>query len=97
VSKYNKSIVIGHMEATMIIQCERKEFIVQDDLIAITRDDRLIGYGKVIALLEEHVLVDIDKKASKSLFEIFSENIACDFTFVNERYCPQSGELKKDI
>lgn len=80
----------------MIIQCERKEFIMQDDLIAITRDDKLIGYGKVIALLEEHVLVDIDEKASKSLFEIFSEDIPCDFTFVNERYCPESGELKKN-
>jgi len=79
----------------MIIQCERKEFIAQGDQIAITRDDKLIGYGKVIALLEEHVLVDIDEKASKSLFEILSENISYDFTFVNERYCPQSGELKK--
>lgn len=81
----------------MIIQCERKEFIVQDDQLAITRDDKLIGYGKVIALLDEHVLVDIDEKASKCLFEIFSENIPCDFTFVNETYCPQSGELKKHI
>jgi len=81
----------------MIIQCERKAFIAQNDQIAITRDDKLIGYGKVITLLEEHVLVDIDEKASKSLFEIFSENIPCDFTFVNERYCPQSGELKKYI
>ncbi len=80
----------------MIIQCERKEFIQQDDRIAITRDDKLIGYGKVIAILEEHVLVDIDESASKSLFEIFSENISCDFTFVNERYCPESGELKKE-
>lgn len=80
----------------MIIQCERKEFIQQDDRIAITRDDKLIGYGKVIAILEEHVLVDIDDGASKSLFEIFSENIPCDFTFVNERYCPESGELKKE-
>jgi len=79
----------------MIIQCERKEFIEQDEQIAITRDDKLIGYGKVIAVLDEHVLIDIDAKASKSLFEIFSEDISCDFTFVNERYCPQSGELKK--
>ncbi len=79
----------------MIIQCERKAFIVQDDLIAITRDDKLIGYGKVIAILEEHVLVDVDANASKSLFEIFSEKIPCDFAFVNERYCPQTGEVKK--
>lgn len=79
----------------MIIQCERKEFISQDDQIAITRDDKLIGYGKVIALLEEHVLVDVDENASKSLFEILSEKIPCDFTFVNERYCPQTGEIKK--
>ena len=78
----------------MIIQCERKEFIQQDDKIAITRDDKFIGYGKVIAILEEYVLVDIDEKASKSLFEIFSENIACDFTFVNEKYCPESGEIR---
>lgn len=78
----------------MIIQCERKEFIQQDDQLAITRDDKLIGYGKVITLLEEYVLVDIDEKASKSLFEIFSENIACDFTFVNEKYCPESGEIR---
>lgn len=81
----------------MIIQCERKEFIQQDDQIAITRDDKLIGYGKVIAILEEHVLVDIDDKASKSLFEVLSENIPYDFTFVNERYCPESGAIKKDI
>jgi hypothetical protein len=80
----------------MIIQCERKEFILQDDLIAITRDDKFIGYGKVIAVLEEHVLVDVDANASKSLFEIFSEEIPCDFTFVNEKYCPKTGELKKD-
>jgi len=80
----------------MIIQCEKKEFIMQDDLIAITRDDKFIGYGKVIAMLDEHVLVDIDAKASKSLYEISSENIAYDFTFVNERYCPQNGEIKKD-
>ncbi len=80
----------------MIIQCERKEFIQQNDRIAITRDDKLIGYGRVITVLDEHVLVDIDEKASKSLFEIFSENIPCDFTFVNERYCPESGEFKKE-
>lgn len=79
----------------MIIQCERKDFINQDDQIAITRDDKLIGYGKVIAVLEDHVLVDIDEDASKSLSEIFSENIPCDFSFVNERYCPKNGELKK--
>jgi|GEM_PF-2617628 len=79
----------------MIIQCERKEFILQDDKIAITRDDKFIGYGKVIAVLDEHVLVDVDENASKSLFEIFSEEIPCDFTFVNEKYCPNSDELKK--
>lgn len=80
----------------MIIQCERKEFIQQNDKIAITRDDKLIGYGRVIVVLEEHVLVDIDENASKSLFEIFSENIPCDFTFVNEKYYPGSGELRKE-
>lgn len=80
----------------MIIQCERKDFIQQGDKIAITRDDKLIGYGKVLVVLDEHVLVDVDENASKSLFEIFSENIPCDFTFVNEKYCPESGELKKN-
>lgn len=76
----------------MIIQCERKEFIQEGDQLAITRDDKLIGYGKVIALLDEHVLVDIDDSASKSLFEIFSEAIPCDFTFVNEKYTPKNIE-----
>jgi|AGTN01.1.fsa_nt_gi hypothetical protein len=76
----------------MIIQCERKEFIQQDDQLAITRDDKLIGYGTVIALLDEHVLVEIDETASKSLFEIFSEDIPCDFTFVNKKYNPKSME-----
>ncbi|HEX2927957.1 MAG TPA: hypothetical protein VHP38_17155 [Ruminiclostridium sp.] len=76
----------------MIIQCERKEFIQQGDQLAITRDDKLIGYGKVIAILDEHVLVDIDETASKSLFEIFSEDIPCDFTFVNEKYIPKNLE-----
>ncbi len=80
----------------MIIQCERKEFILQDDRIAITRDDKFIGYGKVIAVLEEHVLVDVDENASKSLFEIFSEEIPCDFTFVNERHEPENGEVRKE-
>ena len=67
----------------MIVQCEKRDFIKQDDLIAITRDDKFIGYGKVIAILEEYVLVDIDKKASKSLYEIFCEEIPYDFMFVN--------------
>ncbi|QNU67461.1 hypothetical protein EHE19_002725 [Ruminiclostridium herbifermentans] len=67
----------------MIVQCEKRDFIKQDDLIAITRDDKFIGYGKVIAILEEYVLVDIDKKASKSLFEIFSEEIPYDFMFID--------------
>jgi len=80
----------------MIIQCEREEFIKQDDLIAITRDDKFIGYGKVIALLNNHVLVDIDPKASKSLFEILSEDIAYNFSFVNEKYNPKSGKLNND-
>ncbi len=80
----------------MIIQCERKEFILQNDKIAITRDDKFIGYGKVIAVLEEHVLIEVDENASKSLFEIFSEEIPCDFTFVNERYYPKTGEFKKE-
>jgi hypothetical protein len=79
----------------MIIQCERKEFIQQDDKIAITRDDRLIGYGKILAVLDEHVLVDIDESASKSLFEIFNENISCDFTFVNETYSPNNQQDKE--
>jgi hypothetical protein len=70
----------------MLVQCEKRDFIKQDDLIAITRDDRFIGYGKVIAILDEHVLVDIDKAASKSLFEILSENIPYDFMFVNDKY-----------
>lgn len=69
----------------MIIQCEKRDFIKQDDLIAITRDDKFIGYGKIIAILEEYVLVDIDKKASKSLYEISCENIPYDFMFVNHR------------
>ncbi len=81
----------------MIIQCERKEFILQDDKIAITRDDKFIGYGKVIAVLDEYVLVDVDENASKSLFEIFSEEIPCNFTFINEKFSPKSGELKKEI
>jgi hypothetical protein len=72
----------------MIIQCERKDFIQQDDLIAITRDDKFIGYGKVIALLSNHVLVDVDQKASKSLFEILSEDIAYNFSLVNEKNSP---------
>ncbi len=76
----------------MIIQCGRQEFIQQGDQLAITRDDKLIGYGKVIALLEENVLVDIDDAASKSLFEIFAEAIPCDFTFVNEKYAPKNIE-----
>jgi hypothetical protein len=76
----------------MIIQCEKKEFIKQDDLLAITRDDKFIGYGKVIAILDEHVLVDIDASASKSLFEIFSENIPCDFTFVDTKYTPKNAD-----
>lgn len=80
----------------MIIQCERKDFILQNDKLAITRDDKFIGYGKVIAVLGEYVLVDVDENASKSLFEIFSEEIPCDFTFVNEKYCPNSDELKED-
>ncbi len=76
----------------MIIQCEKKEFIQQGDQLAITRDDKLIGYGKVIAVLDEQVLVDIDDSASKSLFEVFAEAIPCDFTFVNEKYTPKSIE-----
>ncbi len=76
----------------MIIQCEKKEFIQQGDQLAITRDDKLIGYGKVIAVLDEQVLVDIDDSASKSLFEVFAEAIPCDFTFVNETYTPKSIE-----
>ena len=73
----------------MIIQCEKRDFIKQDDLIAITKDDKFIGYGKVIALLDEYVLVDIDKNASKSLLEISCENIPHDFMFVNEKFYPK--------
>ncbi|PYG88220.1 hypothetical protein LY28_01560 [Ruminiclostridium sufflavum DSM 19573] len=73
----------------MLVQCEKREFIKQDDLIAITRDGRFIGYGKVTAILEKHVLVDIDKAASKSLFEIFSEDIPYDFMFVNDKHSLQ--------
>lgn len=73
----------------MIIQCEKRDFIKQDDLIAITKDDKFIGYGKVVALLDEYVLVDIDKNASKSLLEISCENIPYDFMFVNEKFFPQ--------
>ena len=80
----------------MIIQCERKDFIKQDDLIAITRDDKFIGYGKVIALLNNRVLVDIDSKASKSLFEILSEDIAYNFSLVNEKYYSKNSELSKN-
>lgn len=80
----------------MIIQCERKDFIQQDDLIAITRDDKFIGYGKVVALLNNHVLVDVDRKASKSLFEILSEDIAYNFSLVNEKYKLESNETNTD-
>lgn len=68
----------------MIVQCEKVDFIKQDDLIALTRDDKFIGYGKVIAILEEYILVDIDKKASKSLNELFYEKIPFNFMFIND-------------
>lgn len=71
----------------MIIQCEKSDFIKQDDLIALTRDDKFIGYGKVIALLDNYVLVDVDRNASKSLLEISCEDINYDFKFVNEKHC----------
>lgn len=77
------------MICKLIIQCEKTAFVKKDDKITITRDDKLIGYGTVIDVLEDHVLLKADENASKSLFEIFSEDIKCDFTFVNEEYVPK--------
>lgn len=49
--------------------------IREGDLIAITRDDRFVGYGQIVTILEEWVLVDVDKNAGKTFNEIFGEAI----------------------
>ncbi len=80
----------------MIIQCVKTDFIKQDDNIAITRNDTLIGYGIVIAVLEEHVLLKIDDSASRSMSDIFSQNIDCSFTFINQQFSPKNAQSKED-
>ena len=80
----------------MIIQCVKTDFFKQDDNIAITRNDTLIGYGTVLAVLDKHVLLRIDDSASRSMSDIFSENIDCSFTFINQQFSPEKSQNKED-
>ncbi len=55
-------------------RCRTKK-LHEGDLIALTRDDKFIGYGEVITVLESGVLVKADTRASKTFNEIYGEAI----------------------
>ncbi|NLD50933.1 MAG: hypothetical protein GX660_27640 [Clostridiaceae bacterium] len=54
----------------------------EHDLIAITADQKFIGYGEVIAVLDEYIMISFDNRASKFFNNIFYEGIEYDIQFL---------------
>lgn len=51
----------------------------EGDLIALTKNDKFIGYGQIITLLSDRVLLKLDNRASKTFNEIYFEDLPYDF------------------
>ncbi|MCX7747981.1 MAG: hypothetical protein N2645_14020 [Clostridia bacterium] len=68
----------------MIITFPKSKNLTEGDLIALTKNNKFIGYGEVMAVLKESILVNVDKSASKVFNEIFYENIPYNFEIAND-------------
>ena len=51
----------------------------EGDLIALTKDDRFIGYAKVFSITSDNIILDADKKIWKTFNELIGESIPFDF------------------
>ncbi|MHB8062860.1 MAG: hypothetical protein ACYDG2_09545 [Ruminiclostridium sp.] len=65
----------------MVILLPKSSILKKDDVIALTNNDIFIGYGTVFDILDELVLVKIDKKTSKLFNELFGEDIPFSFSW----------------
>lgn len=52
--------------------------VKEHDLIAVTADQKFIGYGEVLAVLDEYIMVSFDSRTSKFFNNVFYEGIECD-------------------
>jgi hypothetical protein len=63
----------------MLVMAPCKSILHEGDLIALTRDGRFIGYGTVVTVIDNSVLLDIGKQACKAFNELDGESIPYDF------------------
>ncbi|MCX7923596.1 MAG: hypothetical protein N3B21_16530 [Clostridia bacterium] len=62
----------------MIVTFPKAKNVYEGDLIALTKNDKFIGYGEVLVVLKDAVLVKVDKSTGKVFNEIYGEDIPCD-------------------
>lgn len=60
----------------MIVIFPAAKDIKVGDLIALTKDNEFIGYGKITTVLVDSILVDVDYEASKALKEMMDKGIS---------------------
>lgn len=53
--------------------------LTEGDLIALTRDDKFIGYATVHIKLDSTIVLDADKKVVKAFNELIGEDIPFSF------------------
>ncbi|NJD03875.1 MAG: hypothetical protein FIA99_15030 [Ruminiclostridium sp.] len=51
----------------------------EGDLIALTKDDKFIGYAKIFSITSRYIILDADKKIWKVFNELIGESIPFDF------------------
>ncbi|TYQ16795.1 UNVERIFIED_CONTAM: hypothetical protein Cloal_3368 [Acetivibrio alkalicellulosi] len=67
----------------MLITFPRPEGLLNEgDLIAITKNDKHMGYGTVKIILEDKVLIDVDNKVKKVFTELYGELIPHDLDII---------------
>lgn len=69
----------------MLITLPISKEVKENDLLALTKDDKFIGYGVVKTILNENIILDVDKKVGQMFNELDGEQIPYNFK-IEEKY-----------
>lgn len=68
----------------MLITLPISNEVKENDLLALTKDNRFIGYGVVKTILNENIILDVDKKVGQMFNELDGEHIPYNFKINGE-------------
>lgn len=69
----------------MLITLPISKEVKENDLLALTKNDKFIGYGVVKTILNENIILDVDKKVGQMFNELDGEQIPYNFK-IEEKY-----------